>query len=305
MLVPGAEPARPATGHVHPATTVSSRPTCGSRSIDPSTSTHQKSACSPSVNSIHARLDRTSSPPSSSSPSWSSVRPSKMGSGRRSSTSIRSSPGSGARGRPTSRPRRLPTRPASSSRVAHRRRRRRRARSSRGRTAVAASRPALRQSAGKRSWPVMTKPFSSRTMWGPSQSVRGEAPIKTNNQLDGTLSLSPRLRSARVSASRWPLHETPTTLLLVAHRDVDAEMTPLDQIGDMVFGQVEPRTTSTTCRRSGRDSKRPGLPSWQRRRRRPHHPRIGSPRRLRCRSRHHVRSARRARSPPAADTRRQ
>ena len=33
------------------------------------------------------------------------------------------------------------------------------------------------------SWPVMTNPLSSRTTWSPSQSVRGDAPMKTNSQL--------------------------------------------------------------------------------------------------------------------------
>ena len=139
--------ARPRPGTRRPSGRArpSARPRCprgrrgGRRSMAPSTSTHQKSACSPSRNSSTPGSMRTSVPPSTSSASWSSVRPSKRPSGRRSSTRIRSSPGSGARGRPTSRPRRRPTRPASSSRAGRRRRRRRRARSSRGRTAAASS----------------------------------------------------------------------------------------------------------------------------------------------------------------------
>ena len=64
-----------------------------------------------------------------------------------------------------------------------------------------------------RSWPVTTNPRSSRTMWGPSQSVRGDAPIKMNNQLEGTSSVMPVSVSARVSDSRWPAPRTATTSL--------------------------------------------------------------------------------------------
>ena len=53
-----------------------------------------------------------------------------------------------------------------------------------------------------RSCPVTMKPLASRTTSSPSQSVRGEAPMKTNSQLTTTSSVSPVSRSVSVTASR-------------------------------------------------------------------------------------------------------
>ena len=41
----------------------------------------------------------------------------------------------------------------------------------------------------------------------------GEAPMKTNSQLDETSSVTPESLSARVSASRWPSPRPDTTSL--------------------------------------------------------------------------------------------
>jgi hypothetical protein len=52
------------------------------------------------------------------------------------------------------------------------------------------------------SWPMMTNPLSSRAISGPSQSVRGEAPMKTKSQFAGTSAWVPAAMSAIVMASR-------------------------------------------------------------------------------------------------------
>ena len=62
----------------------------------------------------------------------------------------------------------------------------------------AAQRPARsRPPAASRSCPVRTKPLSSRTTSSPSQSVRGEAPMKTNSQLVAHLLACHRWRGRR------------------------------------------------------------------------------------------------------------
>ena len=53
-----------------------------------------------------------------------------------------------------------------------------------------------------RSVPVTTKPLASRITSGPSQSVRGEAPMNTNSQDAGTSSVTSLVRSDRTSDSR-------------------------------------------------------------------------------------------------------
>jgi hypothetical protein len=63
------------------------------------------------------------------------------------------------------------------------------------------------------SGPVRTNPFSSRTTAGPSQSVRGEAPMKMNSQLAGTSSVPAESRSMSVSRSRWSPPEAAATSL--------------------------------------------------------------------------------------------
>ena len=127
VLVPGPEPAGPAAGHVHPgddgvlAADVPDQ-------VDGAVDQH------PPEVGVLALAEQRRRPGSIGDlgrrprPARRAARRSgrrRCGSGRRSATRIRSSPGSGARGRPTSRPRRRPRRPASSSRAGRRRRRRR------------------------------------------------------------------------------------------------------------------------------------------------------------------------------------
>src|SRR2546423_1447877 len=97
-----------------------------------------------------------------------------------------------------------------------------------------------------RSWPVMMNPLSSRTTPGPSHSVRGVAPMKTNSQLDDTSSVTPESPSARVSLSRWPSPSPATTWLLYRTSMLGVDMILLTRYWDIVLMSVGARTTSTT-----------------------------------------------------------
>ena len=59
---------------------------------------------------------------------------------------------------------------------------------------------------------MTTKPLVSRTTSGPSQSVRGEAPMNTNSQLVDTSSVAPLAWSTRVRASRCAAPRAPFAL---------------------------------------------------------------------------------------------
>ena len=165
------------------------------------------------------------------------------------SPSIRSSPGSGARGRPTSRPHRPPTRPASSSRAGRRRRRTRRARWSRARTATRPAASAACSVAGQQVLPGDRRsPCSSRATSSPSQSVRGDAPMKTNSQL--VAHVAPRCRCARSASvidSRWPSPRPATTSVCSADLDVRSRLGSARRgIATSTSRATSPRTSSTT-----------------------------------------------------------
>ena len=93
---------------------------------------------------------------------------------------------------------------------------------------------------------MTTKPLPSRTTSGPSHSVRGEAPMNTNSQLDGASSAAPESRSASVSFSRWPSPRPATTSLRYRTSMLGAEVILSTRYCDIVPVSVAARTTSTT-----------------------------------------------------------
>ena len=94
------------------------------------------------------------------------------------------------------------------------------------------------QAGASRSWPVTTNPLSSRATSGPSHWVRGEAPMKTNSQLDGTSSVAPVSRSASVSASRWPSPWPDTTSLRYLTVTLGVEVIRSTRYRDIVSASV-------------------------------------------------------------------
>jgi len=74
-------------------------------------------------------------------------------------------------------------------------------------------RPPLCQSGTHQVLTCDDEPLVVATTSGPSHSVRGQAPMKTNSQLDETSSVTPESLSARVSASTWPSPRADTTSL--------------------------------------------------------------------------------------------
>ena len=94
----------------------------------------------------------------------------------------------------------------------------------------------------------MTKPRSSRAMSGPSQSVRGEAPMKTNSQFAATSSSVPAARSASVIASRCSPPRPATTSVCSRTSTLPAARMRSTRYCDIVASSEPDRTSSTTRR---------------------------------------------------------
>ena len=203
-------------------------------------------------------LDRTSAPASASSASCSSPRPAKMGSGR---ARRRASDGGQVPVHEVDRHGASPT--AEATRFIES-----------SRTSPAANTPGTlvsstngargsghrrAQAGSSRSWPVTTNPLSSRATSGPSHWVRGEAPMNTNSQLDGTSSVTLVSRSASVSASRWPSPRPDTTSLRYPTATLGVEVIRSTRYRDIVPSSVAAGRPAPPAGRS-EGGARPGRP---------------------------------------------